>query len=145
MQEDLKAIAKHLMPEANKATVKLLYAIALYLEDYVAGIERIVCRARFFAHRRGEDKATFEDVKRAREEVIPTANNQEKPKTSKRCKRPSRSMRASRNTVSSRLQKSIFLTDSDNISTPSGDRLRPSSSLLNVAESDHEPQTVTTG
>lgn len=79
---DLNAIAKKLMPEADNKSLKLLLGFALASDDYVAGIERIVCRSRFFAHRRGDKKASTKDVVKAIEEVLPMPSRKASKKPS---------------------------------------------------------------
>ncbi len=81
---DLKAIAKHLMPEADKLSIRFLLGFALASDDYVAGIERIVCRSRFFALRQGDKKASTEDVKKAIKEVMPMPQKKPSRKPSKK-------------------------------------------------------------
>jgi len=49
-EADLKAIAKHMLPEADAATLLRLIGFAQASDDYVAGIERILKRVSYFAH-----------------------------------------------------------------------------------------------
>lgn len=52
-EDDLKAIASHLLPDADAATILRLVGFAQASDDYVAGIERVIKRARFFAQKHG--------------------------------------------------------------------------------------------
>ncbi len=60
-----------MVPNASKATLKRLVAVANVTVDYVAAIERVVKRARYFAGKRGTPEPAAEDIKRAVSEIVP--------------------------------------------------------------------------
>ncbi len=69
--EDLMAVAKSVLPEADN---KALRALAIYAR-YLAAIDSISTRARYLALKDGRSAATTADVKKAmRESVIPADN-----------------------------------------------------------------------
>ncbi len=75
-EDDLSAIAKHLLPEANKTSILRLVGIAEASDDYVAGMERIAKRARFFAKKSGRTSTLAQDVKKAVNELVPPRQKQ---------------------------------------------------------------------
>lgn len=77
-EADLKAIAQHMMPNADKASLLRLVAVACATVDYVAAIERVTKRAKYFAAKRGSDEPTAEDVKKAVAEIIPAQAQEER-------------------------------------------------------------------
>ncbi|MGB0742942.1 MAG: AAA family ATPase [Opitutales bacterium] len=69
--EDLTAIARHKLPNADDKTLQLLKAAAAAKEDYVATIERIVKRATYFAAKAGNVTPGRAEIRTAFEEIIP--------------------------------------------------------------------------
>jgi hypothetical protein len=74
--EDLKAVAKVHLPEADNDVLRALAAYARTSAKYLAAIEAIVARARFNAKRAGRAKTTADDVRQAMKMgVIPADSN----------------------------------------------------------------------
>ena len=70
--EDLKAVAKSVLPEADDQTLRALAAYAQGSARYLAAIDSISKRARWLAQRSGRKTVTVEDVRKAMQEsVIP--------------------------------------------------------------------------
>jgi histone H3/H4 len=70
--DDLIAVAKAVLPEANSQTLRALAAYARQSARYLAAIDSISKRARYIAMQSGRATATTEDVRRAMQEsVIP--------------------------------------------------------------------------
>ena len=70
--EDLMAVAKSVLPEADSRTKRALADYALTSAKYLAAIEAIAKRARYIATKDGRTNATTDDVRRAmKESVIP--------------------------------------------------------------------------
>jgi hypothetical protein len=70
--EDLMAVAKKVLPEANPMVLRALAVYALSSARYLAAIDSISTRARYIAMRSGRNAATTEDVRKAMQEsVIP--------------------------------------------------------------------------
>ena len=88
-EDDLNSIAIHLLPEAKKTSILLLVGYAQTSNDYVAVMERIVKRARYFAKKTGRISATYQDVKKAGDEIIPPLQKQpsHEPKTKTKTKK----------------------------------------------------------
>lgn len=63
-QPDLFAIARLLLPHADKPTLMLLVGYTMDAQSRVSALENIAGRARFFAERRGRE-TSFEDVGKA--------------------------------------------------------------------------------
>jgi hypothetical protein len=92
--EDLMAVAKSVLPEADKTTLRALAAYARTSARYLAAIDAIAKRARYIAARAGRNVAGAADVRRAMQEsVIPAdsklvraLNTVEKP--GRRAQRP---------------------------------------------------------
>jgi hypothetical protein len=74
-EEDLTNIAKYLMPEADKATLLRLVGFAQVSDDYVAGIERIVKRARYMSTQHRDKLSVAQAVKMAVNEVMQPKQN----------------------------------------------------------------------
>ena len=91
-EDDLRALAMHLLPEANKTSILRLVGIAQQSDGYVAGMERIAKRARFFAKQSGRVSATAQDVKRAVNELVPP--RQKQPSHESKKERKSKKMTA---------------------------------------------------
>jgi hypothetical protein len=71
--EDLMAVAKFALPQADKSTLKAVAIYARSSATYVAAIETISTRAAWTARQDGRDAATTEDVRKAMQEcVIPS-------------------------------------------------------------------------
>ncbi|MBE0541610.1 MAG: ATP-binding protein [Verrucomicrobia bacterium] len=69
---DLMAVAKAVLPEADKTTLRALAAYARTSARYLAAIDAIAKRARYIAKRDGRTEASTEDVRVAMQEsVIP--------------------------------------------------------------------------
>ena len=74
-QEDLIGVARAILPEANKETLKALAIYARNSARYLAAIDSISDRARYLAMKDGRNVATMADVQRAmKESVIPSDN-----------------------------------------------------------------------
>ena len=70
---DLEAVARALLPGADKQTIKALVLYAQASVKYLAGIDSAAKRARFLAARDGRENVAFSDVRRAiSENVIPS-------------------------------------------------------------------------
>jgi hypothetical protein len=69
--KDLEAIARHKLPNADSDAIRLLREVSESIEDYVAGIERVVTRANYFAVKGGKYEAGPADILRAVNEIIP--------------------------------------------------------------------------
>ncbi len=70
--EDLVAVAKSVLPEADSQTKRALAAYARKSAKYLAAIEAIAKRARYIAMKSGRTKSSTEDVLKAmKESVIP--------------------------------------------------------------------------
>jgi hypothetical protein len=70
--EDLMAVARSVLPEADTRSLRALAAYARTSARYLAAIDAIAKRARYIAGRDGRPTATTDDVRRAmRESVIP--------------------------------------------------------------------------
>ncbi|PXA04335.1 hypothetical protein DDZ13_07325 [Coraliomargarita sinensis] len=79
--KDLEAIARHKLPDADNDSIRLLREVSESIEDYVAGIERVVTRANYFAKKQGKDGAGPAQILSAVEEIIPEEPQQaEQPK-----------------------------------------------------------------
>jgi hypothetical protein len=59
---DLFSIARHLLPDAEPATIQLIVGHALKSPPSVPAIESAVTRARWFADQRGNAEITFDDA-----------------------------------------------------------------------------------
>jgi hypothetical protein len=88
--EDLCAIALHLLPTATSGMLKLLASIAKKDEGYVATIERAIHKARFVAQEQGTDGITSDILKQVCLDIVgldpdkeadakPVASRQEAP------------------------------------------------------------------
>jgi len=74
--DDLIAVAKSVLPEADKQTLRALAAYARTSARYLAAIDAIAKRARYLAVRAGRKEATTGDVRTAmKESVIPSDSN----------------------------------------------------------------------
>ena len=71
--EDLEAVARMMAPSADDISINRLVGFAEGSDDYLAGIERLTCRADFFAMRDGRTVANAADIKRALNEALPVA------------------------------------------------------------------------
>jgi hypothetical protein len=71
-EDDLKAVAKAVLPEANAQVLRALAVYARSSARYLAAIDSISKRARYIAQRAGRAAATTDDVRQAMQEsVIP--------------------------------------------------------------------------
>jgi hypothetical protein len=71
--DDLTAVARSVLPEADKPTLRALAAYARTSARYLAAIDTISKRARYIAQREGRDTATTADVRKAMtESVVPS-------------------------------------------------------------------------
>jgi len=71
--DDLEAVAKAVLPEADSRTLRALAIYARTSARYLAAIDAIASRARYDATRAGRAEITTEDVKKAmRENIIPS-------------------------------------------------------------------------
>ena len=70
--EDLTAVARKMAPHADENSVRRLVGYAQVSDDYLAGIERLTCRAGFFAAKEGRLESSAGDIKRALDEAMPT-------------------------------------------------------------------------
>ena len=70
--DDLVAVARKMVPQASAAQLDGLVGFTQGSDDYLAGIERLVCRAKFFATRDGRETFTNADLERALREAMPT-------------------------------------------------------------------------
>ena len=70
-EADLVAVARKMAPHADDASILRLVGFAQSSDDYLAGIERLMLRATFFANREGREIAGRADIKRALEEAAP--------------------------------------------------------------------------
>ena len=70
-EEDLTAVARKMAPQADESSILRLVGFAQSSDDYLAGIERLMCRATFFASRDGREVAGRSDIKRALDEATP--------------------------------------------------------------------------
>ena len=68
--DDLEAVARKIAPYADEASLLRLVGYAQSSDDYLAGIERLACRAAFFAFRDGRDIPGKADIKRALDEAV---------------------------------------------------------------------------
>ena len=91
--EDLAAVARKMVPAASAAQLEGLVGFAQGSDDYLAGIERLVCRATFFANRDGQQTFTNAHLQRALQEAMLTLQAADPVPTSPQ-KRPSRKARA---------------------------------------------------
>jgi hypothetical protein len=64
-KEDVQAVSKAFVPEADANSIDLLAAYAYGSAKYLAGIESVARRARYLAGKAGREKVTFGDIKRA--------------------------------------------------------------------------------
>ncbi|MFO1487837.1 MAG: ATP-binding protein [Verrucomicrobiota bacterium] len=72
-ENDLAKVARSLLPEGDAKAIKLLTLYAQGSSKYLAGIEAIVCRARYLALKEKRGQVSFTDLKVATEEsVIPS-------------------------------------------------------------------------
>lgn len=70
--EDLMAVARAILPEADKTTLRALAAYARTSARYLAAIDAIAKRARYIAGRAGRNEAATDEVRSAMQEsVIP--------------------------------------------------------------------------
>ena len=69
--EDLEAVARKMAPQADELSVMRLVGFAKASDDYLAGIERLVCRADYFAVCAGRQRAGRADIKQALDEALP--------------------------------------------------------------------------
>lgn len=70
---DLRAVAGALLPDGDERTILALTTYAQSSAKYLAGIDAIVCRARFIARHAGREKILFADVRTAiKESAIPS-------------------------------------------------------------------------
>jgi hypothetical protein len=74
-KRDLAAVARFQLPEGDDETIALLTKYAAGSSKYLAGIEAVVTRARFFSRRAGRDNVTASDIVRALEESVIPSNN----------------------------------------------------------------------
>jgi AAA domain len=79
--EDLRAIARHLLPSATNGMLNLLAALAKRDEGYVATIERAVQKARFIASQSGSKSITPEILKEVCQEIAGHAPDKEPERT----------------------------------------------------------------
>lgn len=71
--DDLMDVAKFVLPEADKPTLRALAAYARTSARYLAAIDTIAKRARYIAGREGRDTASTADVRKAMtESVVPS-------------------------------------------------------------------------
>jgi len=68
---DLEAVARVLLPDGDKATIRALADYADLSEKHVAAIRFIVDAARWIAQKAGREKATAQDVRQAMRETLP--------------------------------------------------------------------------
>jgi len=74
-EEDLEAVAQHWLPDGDEKTIRLLITYAQSSEKYLQGIDSLVRRARFLAHKAQRAQPTFADVAAAlKEGVVPSDN-----------------------------------------------------------------------
>ncbi len=72
-KEDLMAVAKTVLPEADNQVLRVLAIYARSSARYLAAIDSISARARYIASKAGRSTATTADVQKAmRESVIPS-------------------------------------------------------------------------
>ena len=69
--EDLTAVARFMAPNADAPSLLRLVGFAQSSDDYLAGIERLVSRAAFFAARESRTEPGRADIKRALDEAVP--------------------------------------------------------------------------
>ena len=91
--EDLEAVARKMAPHADENSITRLVGYAQVSDDYLAGIERLTCRAGFFAAREGRVESSAGDIKRALDEAMPTLK-QATPARSARPRKPRGGVRA---------------------------------------------------
>ena len=71
--EDLMAVGRAVLPEADRAVLKALAIYARNSARYLAAVDSIASRARYIAKRNGREAATTDDVRKAMQEsVIPS-------------------------------------------------------------------------
>jgi hypothetical protein len=71
--EDLSRVSKSLLPEADEKTIELLTVYAQSSAKYLAGIDAVICRAKYLAQEEHRSRVNGSDVKRAiKESVIPS-------------------------------------------------------------------------
>jgi hypothetical protein len=71
--KDLSRVAESLLPEGDSKSVELLTVYAQSSAKYLAGIEAVVRRSKYLAHKQGRQRVTGADIKAAiKESVIPS-------------------------------------------------------------------------
>ena len=68
--QDIEAVARHLLPEADKATIKLILAYEAMSKRDLSAVGDVVREAKLMAEEDGARRVTFEHVKRAIHEVL---------------------------------------------------------------------------
>jgi hypothetical protein len=68
--EDIEAVARHLLPGADKATIKQVMAYEALSKRDLSAVGDVVREAKLLAEEDGARKVTFEHVKRAMHEVL---------------------------------------------------------------------------
>ncbi len=93
-EEDLRAVARHMVPQADEGMLLRLVGFALISDDYLAGIERLVSRAGFFAAKDGRSAADGQDIAKALDEAMPRLVEPEPPAPESALKRRAAKARA---------------------------------------------------
>lgn len=70
-ESDLKAIARHHLPDAPKELIELLGAYARRSGKFIAGLEAVAKRARYLAHKDGREMPNGKDLETAMVQVDP--------------------------------------------------------------------------
>ena len=74
-KQDLESVARFLAPEASATGIEAMVRYAQGSAKYLAGIDTVVCRARFIASKQGRTKLVGTDIANAiSESVIPSDN-----------------------------------------------------------------------
>jgi hypothetical protein len=68
--EDIEAVARHLLPKADRATVKQIVAYEALSKRDLSAVGDVVRESKLLAEQEGATKVTFEHVKRAMYEVL---------------------------------------------------------------------------
>jgi hypothetical protein len=68
--EDVEAVARHLLPKADRATIKQILAYEALSKRDLSAVGDVVRESKLLAEQEGAAKVTFEHVKRAIHEVL---------------------------------------------------------------------------
>ena len=106
-ESDLKAIAKHYIPEADTPVLNGLCAYAQASGKYLAGIEAVAKRARFLARKAGQTTPGEAELRTAMKEVDPALMNLNTQKEGKEpeCKQSTRGQQRSCRTRAKTMQR----------------------------------------